>query len=185
MPPTKAPDPPARKLWKRTIAAGTNAGGLAAATCRPGQEADLAKLAEAVRASTGGKDIFEPIMLDDASVQSQLSQPGVALPAEGKERLAELAPPDGETLADLLLKEEPKPDDPPRPAADSTVVDAQWALEQWGSGRFAEYSEQYVAVYGQKVVGAGNDPVELATRHARAFGVSQNRIVIKYIGRED
>ena len=99
------------------------------------------------------------------------------LTAEGKRRIADLSPPDGESLSELLKKGELKPV--------GSVADAQWALGQWGDGAFADVAGQYVAVYRLAVVGTGNDPVELAIRCAGACGVSQSRIVIKYVGRED
>jgi hypothetical protein len=291
---SKALEPSAgKKMWKRIIVANTNAGGLAAAACRPGRESDLVTWAEAVRASTGGKDIYEHVKRDDATLQHHLSQASDGLPAEGKWRLADLSPPAGETVADLLKKDEPMPgvpgdpstdneqwkekltaafmrlahvlvespstfddpkyaeflvrvgerifpyvgsrekaaelfllaahmlapslakqvdsrpvtasipnesnknsDPPPSPTGDSTLAthqvpddllaDAQWALEQGGpGGKFADVADRYVAVYRQEIAGTGNDPVKLAARCAAMLRVSKDRIVVKYVGRED
>jgi hypothetical protein len=157
--------------WRLTILATTNAAGLAAATCRPSRDSDLVKQAETVRDCAGGKDYFEPVT-QDANVQNRLRQVSSGLPVEGKLRLDKLAPLNGENLLDLLKKDDP-------------VADAQWALEQWGDGGFADVAERYVAVYQKDRVGTGNDPVELTARCAKACGVVPSRIIIKYVGRED
>lgn len=248
-------DPP---KWKRKIVAHTNAGGLAAATCKPGHKSDLVKVAEAVRASTGVNDFFERVEPNGENVRQQLDRAHESLPDEGKLRLEEFAPRHEDVSANLLKKEEPPPDtvrlledlvhnlieapstvedhrfaefvfrlgewiapyaggrekaaelffnaacmlnpsmksriehshDVAKPAAnqplrDNAVADAAWALKEWGDGKFAEYPGWYVAVYRRKVVGDGNDPVELVAQSAKDNGVSEDRIVIKYNGPED
>jgi hypothetical protein len=71
----------------------------------------------------------------------------------------------------------------PPPGWADISADARWFQEQQAVGGFAPYCGTHVAVYGGKVVGTGENSLQLQIDLARKFGVHPQRFIIEYIPR--
>lgn len=73
----------------------------------------------------------------------------------------------------------------PEPPLDEVMAEVKWLDERMrdvARGADWPYWDQYVAIYGQQVVGAGDDMLQLEIDTARKLGVHPGRVFITYVG---
>lgn len=64
----------------------------------------------------------------------------------------------------------------------TVLSDCRWALQQWQSGAFDQYNEDFVFILNEKVIGTGPDRNNTRRELAQTSGVPLNRIVVCYKG---